>query len=281
MAEGASTLNARTAYEMTVTLPNHTGMLTGRQIDGPDGHNVTFNTENSGTLQGTHGKYVPGMFDVAHDEGLKTAFFAEKEKFQYLIRSWDGTHGAEDSSGKDYGRDKVDIDAIGSDPQMVAATQKALTDGATDLIFLHMRAPDSAGHAEGWLGSDYMKAVRSVDTGLGSILKTIDENAQTRERVVILLTADHGGPEGKTSHSTETLYADYRIPFIAWGQGVAQGADLYQLNAGRQDPKTLRPAYEGAQPIRNLDVADTALSILGLPPISGAISSKWPSIRLK
>ena len=31
--EGAGTLNARTEYEQTVTLPNHTGMMTGRRID--------------------------------------------------------------------------------------------------------------------------------------------------------------------------------------------------------------------------------------------------------
>ena len=32
IAQGASTLNARTEREMTVTLPNHTGMVTGRRI---------------------------------------------------------------------------------------------------------------------------------------------------------------------------------------------------------------------------------------------------------
>lgn len=281
MAEGASTLNARSAYELTITLPNHTGMLTGRRVAGPDGHNVTFNSDNDKTLNSTHGTYVPGLFDLAHDEGLKTAFFAQKDKFNYLIRSWDATHGAPDTTGEDDGRDKVDIDAVGEASQMVASTQKALADGTTDLIFLHMRAPDSAGHGSGWLGSSYLKAVRSVDADLGKILETIDGDARVAKRAAILLTADHGGPEGEKSHSDEKLYADYRIPFIAWGRDIAPGEDLYQLNAGRQDPKTSRPGYDGAQPIRNVDLANTALAILRLPSIPGAISSEWPLVGLK
>lgn len=279
--EGASTLNARAAFELTITLPNHTGMLTGRRVAGPDGHGVTFNNDNSGTLNSTHNSYVPGLFDVAHDQGLNTAFFAEKDKFHYLIRSWDPTHGAPDTSGEDNGRDKLDIEAVGDDPQMVAATQTALTDGKTDLIFLHLRAPDDAGHAKGWLGPDYLKAVQSVDRDIGSILTTIDGDAQTRERVTILLTADHGGPEGLKKHSDATRLANYRVPFIAWGRGVAEGTDFYQLNAGRLDPQAARPGYDAVQPIRNLDIAGTALSVLGLPSIQGAIASSWPPLRLK
>ena len=174
-----------------------------------------------------------------------------------------------------------DIDAVGEASQIVASTQKALADGTTDLIFLHMRAPDSAGHGSGWLGSSYLKAVRSVDADLGKILETIDGDARVAKRAAILLTADHGGPEGEKSHSDEKLYADYRIPFIAWGNGVASGADLYKLNAGRQDPGRSRPAYDSSQPIRNMDLANTALSLLGLDPIPGAVSTSWPELRLK
>ena len=46
MREGASTLDARTEREQTRTLPNHTGMLTGRRIDARrGGHGVTYNTD--------------------------------------------------------------------------------------------------------------------------------------------------------------------------------------------------------------------------------------------
>ena len=175
----------------------------------------------------------------------------------------------------------MDIDAVDDDSTIVAATVKALNDAATDLIFLHLRAPDSAGHSKGWLGADYMRAVRSVDQHLGSILDTLDQNPSLKERVTILVTADHGGPEGRRSHSAKELAADYTIPFIAWGNGVASGADLYKLNAGRQDPGRSRPAYDSSQPIRNMDLANTALSLLGLDPIPGAVSTSWPELRLK
>ena len=46
MREGAFTLDARTEREQTRTLPNHTGMLTGRRIDARrGGHGVTYNPD--------------------------------------------------------------------------------------------------------------------------------------------------------------------------------------------------------------------------------------------
>ena len=49
MAEGASTLNARTEVEQTVTLPNHTGMVTSRRMDRTQGgHGVTWNDDRLG-----------------------------------------------------------------------------------------------------------------------------------------------------------------------------------------------------------------------------------------
>lgn len=283
MAEGASTLNARTAYESTRTLPNHTGMLTGRGVAGKRGHNVTFNNDNGDdeTLAETHGSYVPGMFDVAHDHGRQTAFFAGKDKFHYLVRSWDEAHGRVDRIGPDNGRDKTDIDRIGPAQQIVPAVKATLLDGRTDLVFLHLTAPDRVGHDEGWMSSAYLRAVKSDDARLGSILATVDANQDVAERLTILVTADHGGEEGETTHYDVDDRANYQIPLLAWGRGFPSGADLYALNPQRRNPGPGRPTYAGPQPIRNMDVANTSLTLLGLPPIAGAVSTSWPPLAIR
>jgi predicted AlkP superfamily pyrophosphatase or phosphodiesterase len=280
MAQGASTLNARTAYESTKTLPNHTGMLTGRGVEGDNGHDVTFNNDEGGTLASTHGSYVPSMFDVAHDNGQQTAFFAEKDKFFYLMRSWDAEHGRPDRTGTDNGRDKTDIDRVGSAERILPAVDAALLDGRTDLIFLHLKAPDEAGHAEGWLSSDYLRAVEKVDAQVGEILATVDDHPQLAERLTIFVTADHGGEQDETTHYEIDDLQNYRIPFIVWGRGVPRGVDLYALNPQRQDPGDGRPEYSGPQPIRNMDIADASLGVLGLPPVAGAVATSWPPLKL-
>lgn len=280
MAQGASTLNARTAFESTRTLPNHTGMLTGRGVAGRAGHSVTFNNDNGGTLDATHGSYVASMFDVAHDHGRQTAFFAEKDKFYYLMRSWDAAHGRPDLIGADNGRDKTDIDRVGSTERILAGVEAALLDGRTDLIFIHFKAPDEAGHAEEWLSPDYFRAVTKVDAQVGEVLATVDAHSQLAKRLTILVTADHGGEEDEATHYEIDDRQNYQIPFIAWGRTVPRGADLYALNPRRRDPGAGRPEYSGPQPIRNMDIANTSLRLLGLPPIEGAVATSWPILAV-
>ena len=73
MREGAWTFNARTEQEMTKTLPNHTGMLTGRRIDEKKGgHGIDFNSDTGTTVHKAAGHYVASVFDVVHDRGGRT-----------------------------------------------------------------------------------------------------------------------------------------------------------------------------------------------------------------
>lgn len=281
MREGASTLNARTAYESTKTLPNHTGMLTGRGVDGKPGHNVTFNNDEGGTLATVHGSYVPGMFDVAHDHGRQTAFFAEKDKFNFLMRSWDSQNGRRDRTGPDNGQDKTDLNRVAPAASLLPEVKKALRDGRTDLIFLHLTAPDEAGHDSEWMSSEYLDAVERVDGQVGDVLTAVDDSPSLKKRLSILVTADHGGEEGETTHYEIDDEQNYRIPFIAWGRGFPAGADLYDLNPKRTDPEDGRPLYVGPQPIRNMDVGNTALRLLGLPTITGATASTWPPLTIR
>ena len=111
MREGASTLNARTEYEMTKTLPNHTGMLTGRRIEAKKGgHGIDFNSDHGTTVHQEAGQYVASVFDVVHDRGGRTALFSAKTKFELYQRTWN-THGRSEKVGKNHGRKKIDRDS--------------------------------------------------------------------------------------------------------------------------------------------------------------------------
>jgi hypothetical protein len=271
MAHGASTLNARSSYEATVTLPNHTSLLTGRTIAGPGGSSVMVNNDPGGTLLTMHGSYVPGVFDPAHDHGLRTGFFAEKSKFNFLLRSWDAEHGAPDAVGKDDGPDKVDVSDVAPATRLLPQVVAALNAQSAQLVFLHIAAPDTAGHARGFMSAAYLDAVVAADAEIGKILDLVRSRPALTRSVPVVVTADHGGvPPG---HRFADVLGNYRIPFFVWGRGVRPGSDLYRLNAGtRLDPGTGRPAYDGPQPIRNRDGTSLALELLGLPALPGTTS---------
>lgn len=271
--EGAWTINARNDYDITVTLPNHTTMVTGRGIMGTTGHNWTSNSDPAvgQTIQSNKGSYVAGVFDVAHDNGLKTAMFAGKSKFSLFDTSYNATNGALDTTGVDNGRDKLDRYGNDGTATQVTTAFNAANNGATpyNYNFLHFADPDTAGHASGWGSTAYQNAVVACNTALGQVFTTITNNPVMNGHTAVILSADHGGNGYDHSNAADPL--DYTIPFMVWGPGVTAGADLYALNSGvRFDPLTSRPTYSGNQPIRNGDSSNLALELLGLGAIPGS-----------
>ena len=81
--EGAGTLAAHIDNNNWETLPNHVSILTCRPRDGTNGHNWTSNSDPGvgQTIHSNKGAYVASVFDVAHDNGLKTGMYANKTKF--------------------------------------------------------------------------------------------------------------------------------------------------------------------------------------------------------
>jgi len=148
------------------------------------------------------------------------------------------------------------------------------------LIFLHLKAPDEAGHADEWLSAAYFRPVTEVDAQVGEVLATVDAHPELAKRLTILVTADHGGEQGETTHYKIEDRQNYQIPFIAWGRTVPRGADLYALNPRRRNPGVGRPVYTGPQPIRNMDIANASLQLLGLPPVAGAVATTWPTLTV-
>ena len=265
--EGAGTLDARTVREQTATLPNHTSILTGRRIDARrGGHGVTWNTDIPGrTVQQAAGGPVGSVLSRVHGAGGSTALFAGKSKFSLFERSWPR------------GTDRYTYDARGA--RLVRKARRDLRRESRTLTFLHLSAPDVAGHAHGWASPQYAEALRTVDGWLADILRSVASKPVLRRNLTVLLTSDHGGQDA--GHADPSSLANARIPFLTWGVGVA-AADLYDLNGDYRAPGQRIPGYAAdRQPVRNADVANLALDLLGLRSIPGSGIGEEQALDLK
>ncbi len=250
---GATTLNARTELELTDTLPNHTGMVTGRRIEAATGgHGVTWNDDRltPPTVQAGAGHDVSSVFNVIHDAGGSTALFASKTKFSLWERSWP---------------DAIDTDVIIEDNEVLTAKFIGdLIDQTRSFRFLHLSAPDVAGHARGFMSPAYLRAVTATDRLVGKVRRAINSSPTLAGHTAIILTADHGGRGA--SHRDPTRPVNYTVPFMIWGPQVERGANLYAINPTYINPQRERTTYADA-PIRNGDVANLALDLLELSAV--------------
>ncbi|MBK7641945.1 MAG: alkaline phosphatase family protein [Planctomycetes bacterium] len=286
---GTSTLNARCDPDYSITLPNHTSMITGRPVLGPDGHHWIQNDEapEDATLHKNRGQYVASAFDVVHDRGWHTALLTGKPKFALYDHSYDVEDGAPDTTGPDDGRDKLDDYVYTTKTEEIGdGVLRELGDGSRHcFLFVHFAVTDLTAHVTGWditPGSKYMKAVQKVDAELGKILAAIDAQPALRGRTAIVLTADHGGGAPFKSHDQHGMWVDYIIPFLVW-TGAGPRADLYELNtATRKDPSLANPPTDaaGLPPIRNGEGGNVALQLLGLPAIAGSTLDGKQDLRL-
>lgn len=267
-SEGAGTMNARSQVEMTITLPNHTSMVTGRRITASrGGHGVTWNDDApTTTVQAAAGHDVASVFTVVHDAGGTTGVFSTKSKFSLFDRSWPA---AVDTSFIRVERNAAVTRALRAD---LVTTDR-------DFSLLHLGLPDQMGHRYGWMSTRYLDAVVTVDRLVGSVMSTIRGNEGLRSSTVVILTADHGGIAGTRQHSDPTKLTDYRVPFAFWGAGV-RPANLYTLNPTRRDPGRGRPGFSASpQPIRNGEIANASLSVLGLGPVPGSLWDTAQDLR--
>ncbi len=277
MSEGAFTLNARVDPDVSVTLPNHTSMITGRFAAGDGGHNWFQNVDpNPGeTLHLQNGAYVASVFDGVHDRGGRTGLFTTKTKFSLFDESYGPQNGAADVTGTDDGRDKIDTFVFRRSSASLVDAFRSFDGGqGFEFSLIHFSEPDVAGHALGWSTysvSGYAYAVRLADHLVSDVLDFVSTDAAYAGRTAVIVTADHGGLGFE--HSTPTSPSVYTIPFFVWGAGVSPAADLYQMNPGRTDPGAgyvSRVAAESSPPIFNGDAGNLALSLLGYPAISGS-----------
>jgi hypothetical protein len=286
-AESAWTANARTDYTHTVTLPNHTSMLTGRPVLQPEGlppgvfHGWTINNVPPlGATLHTTGNPA-STFDVVHDAGRSTALYTSKDKFIIYDQSYNETTGA----ANPHGRDKIDtyfFQDDGPPSNSESMNRRFLADMAAkpfDYSFVHYRDTDSAGHAFGWGSPEYLRAVATVDGYLADVWHFVETDPTLKGHTAIIVNTDHGGVD--TSHGEAEQSVNYTIPVFVWGAGVGRG-DLYAINRDtRTDPGDTRPEYAAEhQPIRNGDTGNLALKLLGLGQIPGSAINVRQDLRV-
>lgn len=203
MREGSYTLQARTIMP-SKTLPSHTSMLTGVEVED---HGITWNNDQTDV----HGVVaVPTIFGAARQHGLRTAAFFSKTKFHHLDVPMTLDHVMVPSSGS------------WTAGRTVGNVERYLAGNAPNLMFVHIGDVDYMGHFWGWMSWPYGRAVRKADDAVEAILKASDAQFGAGNYTVIV-TADHGG-HGR-NHGSDDL-RDVMIPWITWGKGVRGGTVL-------------------------------------------------------
>ncbi|HEX8913208.1 MAG TPA: alkaline phosphatase family protein, partial [Humisphaera sp.] len=220
--EGTFTLWARTS-DLPYTLPSHVSMMTGVR---PTRHGIE---ENEYRLD----RYpqFPTIFEAAHEKGLTTAFVAGKSKLKVLCKPGSIDH--------DFVEDQ-------DDEKVAERAVRVLRDQKPNLLVVHFRGCDYAGHFHEWGSPQQLAALRDIDAGVGQILRAVEAGGMAGETAV-LLTADHGG-------AGITHWEDHRgstIPWVIRGPGIRRQFDLDRLGS--------------RTPVKTEDTFATVVALLGLP----------------
>ncbi|MBN3520092.1 alkaline phosphatase family protein [Algoriphagus lutimaris] len=201
-SDGVLSLQTRVVMP-SVTLPNWTSHLTAA---GPEQHGVTNNNWTLGShelspietdLEG----YYPSIFKALKDENpeIKTAYFYN---WGNLINSINQKYldevGFEENDGYQENYDKAFEFA------------KASKDSPF-LIFLYTVHIDHAGHTNGWMSKEYIKAIEEADKAIGDLIKKMKSEDVFKNTNFFLIT-DHGGNEkGHGGLSREEMEVPWAI----------------------------------------------------------------------
>jgi predicted AlkP superfamily pyrophosphatase or phosphodiesterase len=217
-ARGAETMQAASVMP-SVTLPCHVSIFHGVP---PTRHGVTTNVWTP------MARPVPGLVEIAHAAGLRSAFLFNWEELRDLSRPG----GLDFSYFRDNNRDP--------DGDQIIAEEAArfFSDDRPDFSFIYLGALDSFGHKFGWLSEGYLEQLRRTDAAVGTVLNALPDDA------VVLLLSDHGGHD--RIHGTDAA-EDLTVPWVIAGPGIRCG-------------------YEIEGPVSLMDTAPTLAHVLGVAP---------------
>jgi 2,3-bisphosphoglycerate-independent phosphoglycerate mutase len=183
--------------------------------------------------------------EIASTAGRAQLRMAETEKYPHVTYFLNG--GREEPYP---GEDRImvpspkvatyDLQPEMSAPELTDKAVEAIGSGKYDLIVLNYANPDMVGHTGSLPAA--IKAVETVDTGLGRIVEAIKQAGGA-----LLVTADHGNCEMMRDPVTggpHTAHTTGPVPILVYGVGGSE--------AGLRDG-------------RLADIAPTLLALMGLP----------------
>jgi predicted AlkP superfamily pyrophosphatase or phosphodiesterase len=202
MKEGSYSLHARAVLPSSSAV-NWASMIMG---SGPELHGYTEWGSKTPELPSRiigKGNIYPTIFSLIDDQ-LPDA----KKGVSY---TWGGI-------GYLFEKELVDLDFNGkSDEETKDKALKFIVNEKPALAFIHFSEPDGAGHNIGHDTPEYYKAVEKIDTLIGDIVTTLEENNFLTDTAIIF-TSDHGGIN--KGHGGKTL-EEVEIPWIIYGKNFS------------------------------------------------------------
>lgn len=193
---GAHTLGARTVFP-SVTLPCITSIFLGVP---PETHGTIGNYWNSTDWQ------VPGLIDLVHSAGGRTAAFYNWEQLRDISRP-----GSLDVSICLNHAESPDLPLGESDGLVADSALSFLSSNTFDFTFIYLGCTDTAGHRHGWMSPEYLRALENADRCIGKLVKALPAHSH------LVIASDHGGHDHTHGSDEET---DMTIPLIVHGEMV-------------------------------------------------------------
>jgi type I phosphodiesterase/nucleotide pyrophosphatase len=103
---------------------------------------------------------------------------------------------------------------------------------STGLVFVYLNDCDQAGHAHGWMSTQYRAAAAEVDAAIGVL-------AELCEHSLLIVMADHGGGGVSTHDHAEPHPVNDHIPLILAGPDVTRRHQLTRQVSLLDIPPTL------------------------------------------
>jgi predicted AlkP superfamily pyrophosphatase or phosphodiesterase len=238
MRTGAVSLRATNAWTPEKAWNGHSATNWGALLTGlsPETTDLTANGD------GVH------SVDAGHHSLFGHLKKADPSIVTGVFNTWGGIGMAKDTILQASGN-LVDHHYHSTDGEMSSADRDVLTVAAaskvikeTDLAaaFIHLSACDAAGHGFNYDSPQYIQAVEHIDLLCSRLYRALrSRKTFAQEDWLIMLSADHGGPDGQSGHGDNTNPQVYTVPFIAHGGPITAGLSIGKPSLYDMTPSAL------------------------------------------